>query len=132
MHASQARKKISFRGKVMLKTAARKLKDLFRSIKEAGIQRHRRKLAQLAEIEARERKVIVDGLTKKFAAARADCEQNGKASANMELSVNEILFIESDLKTWNRYFKEQEIYRPRVVKETPLPPTSFRFSSIGR
>src|SRR5262249_29591896 len=127
MHGSQARKRNSSRGKVMLKTATRKLKHLFRSIKKAGIQRHRRKLAQLAEIEAREQKAIVDGLTKKFATARAGCEQNDKDSANMELSVREILFIESDLKTWNRYFKDQEIYQPPVNNQTPLRRSSFRF-----
>ena len=116
----------------MLQTALRKLQQLFRSIKEAGIQRQRRKLAQLAEIEARERKVIVDGLTKKFAAARAGCQQQDKASTNMELSIKEILFIEGDLRTWNRYFKEQDIYRPQVNKPSPLGGSSLYFSSMGR
>jgi hypothetical protein len=114
----------------MLKTAATKLKNLFRSIKEAGIQRHRRKLAQLAESEARERKAIVVGLMKKFAAARADCEQKDKASTKMELSVKEILFIESDLNTWNRYFKEREIYRPLMNKQPPLRRSSPHLSSL--
>ena len=117
----------------MLKNAVAKLTNLFKLIKEAGIQRRRRKLARLAELEVRERKIIVDDLTKKLAAARADCERNGKTSTKMELSVKEIIFIEGDLRTWNRYFKEREIYRPQLKKQTSTPPRgSVNFSSVER
>jgi hypothetical protein len=98
--------------KSMLRTAIKKLKQLFKVIKEAGIQRHRKKLAQLAETEERERKALVNELTKKFAAAHADCEQNKKTFTKIELSVEEIIFVERDLETWSRYLKEHEIYQP--------------------
>ena len=96
----------------MLSTAIKKLKGLFKVIKEAGTQRQRKKLAQLAEIEERERKALVNELTKKFAAARAVCEQNRKTFTNVELSVKELNFIEGELAAWGRYFREHEIYRP--------------------
>jgi len=99
--------------KSMLRTAIKKLKRLFKLINEAGIQRHRKKLAQLAEIEETERKVLVDELTKKFAAAHAVCKQNNKTFASVELSVKEIIFVEGELATWSRYFREREIYQPR-------------------
>src|SRR5215475_10149095 len=100
--------------KSMLRTAIKKLKRLFKLINEAGIQRHRKKLAQLAEIEETERKVLVDDeLTKKFAAAHAVCKRNNKTFASVELSVKEIIFVEGELATWSRYFREREIYQPR-------------------
>jgi len=109
----------------MLEIAAARIKQLLRSIKEAGIQRRRRKLARLAEIEAKQRKAIVEGLTKKFTAARADCEHDDKTSIKIEFSIEEIIFIEGDLKTWNRYYKEREIYRPVANTQTPLSRSSF-------
>lgn len=96
----------------MSRTAINKLKRFFKVIKEAGTQRQRKKLAQLAEIEQRERKALVNELTKKFAVARAVCEQNHKTFTNVELSVKEINFIEGELAAWSRYFREHEIYRP--------------------
>jgi uncharacterized protein (DUF488 family) len=99
--------------KSMLRTAIKKLKRLFKSIKEAGIQRHRKKLAQLADIEERERKALVDELTKKFAAAHAVCKRDNKTFTSVKLSVKEIIFVEGELATWSRYFREAEIYQPR-------------------
>jgi hypothetical protein len=99
-------------GKTMFRTAIKKLTGLLKVIKEAGTHKRRKKLAQLAEIEERERKALVNELTKKFAAARAVCEQNRKTFTNVELSVKEINFIEGELAAWSRYFREHEIYRP--------------------
>src|SRR5215468_46984 len=86
--------------KSMLRTAIKKLKRLFKLINEA-------------EIEETERKVLVDELTKKFAAAHAVCKRNNKTFASVELSVKEIIFVEGELATWSRYFREREIYQPR-------------------
>ena len=95
----------------MLKTAIKKIRHLITVLKEAGIQRRRKKLAQTAEIKARERKALVNELKYKFAAAHADCEEKKKSFTTIEFSLKEIVFIEKDLESWNRYFKEREIYR---------------------
>ncbi len=96
----------------MLTTAVKTLKHWFNAIKEARRDKQRKIIAERAEIEERERKALVKELTKKFALAHADCEQNNKPFTNVELSVKEISFIEGELGTWNRYFKEHEIYKP--------------------
>src|SRR5262245_2329987 len=98
--------------KSMLRTAIKKLKRLFNLINETEMQRHRKKQAKLAEIEERERKALVDELTKKFAAAHAVCKRNNKTFTSVELSVKEIIFVEGELATWSRYFREREIYQP--------------------
>jgi len=117
----------------MLKKAVTRLTNFFKLFKEVGIRRRRRKLALLAELEAKERKTVVDELTKKLAAARADCERNDKTFTKIDLSVKEISFIEGDLRTWNRYFKEREIYRPELKKPTSTPPRrTMNLSPLGR
>jgi transcriptional regulator with AAA-type ATPase domain len=100
----------------MLKTAIKNVRQLPKVVKEAWVQRQRKKVAQIEEIEARERKTLVNELTKKFAAAHDDCEQNKKSFAAIEFSIKEIIFIEGYLESWNRYFRERDIYR--------LPPAS--------
>ena len=96
----------------MFTTAIGKIKHLFKVIREAATRRRQRRLAELAEMEKRERKALVNELAKKFHEAHADCEQNDKAFTMIELSLKEIIFIEWNLKTWSRYFKEREIYQP--------------------
>jgi len=97
-------------GKSMFRTAIDKIKQPFKRIWEAATQRRQRRRAELAELELRERKALVSELATKFAAAHAACEQNHKAFAVVDLSLKEIVFIESNLKTWVRHFKEREIY----------------------
>jgi hypothetical protein len=96
----------------MFRTAIDKLQRMFKGIREAARQRRQRKLAELAEMEMTERKALVSELSKKFDEAHADCEQNDKALTTIELSLKEIIFIEWNLKTWSRHFKESEIYQP--------------------
>jgi len=95
----------------MFRTAIDRLKRSFRRIREAARQRRQRRLAALAEKESREREALVNELAKKFDQAHADCEQNSKPLTTIELSLKEIIFIEWNLKTWVRHFKEREIYR---------------------
>jgi hypothetical protein len=96
----------------MLARAINKVKHWVVEIKAARHQRRQEKLAQLAELEERERKALVTELTKKLSAAHVDCEQNKKRFANVELTVKEIAFVQGYLKTWSRYLKDHEIYKP--------------------
>ncbi len=96
----------------MFRSAIDKLKQSFRRIREAITQRRQRRLAELAELQMREREALVRELAKKLDKAHADCEQNDKALTTIELSLKEIVFIEWNLKTWVRHFKEREIYQP--------------------
>jgi hypothetical protein len=94
----------------MFRTFARKVQRAFRRLSDAFSQRRAKKLARIAEVEKRERKVIVSTLAKKLEAARAECEEQGRKYIELELSVKEIIFIEWNLSAWTRHFKESEIF----------------------
>ncbi len=88
------------------------VKDWAKRIKKTVTQRRERKLAELAELESRERQALVSLLTKKFADAHADCEQDDEHRTMVELSLKEVIFIESNLKTWARHFRDRQIFQP--------------------
>ena len=115
----------------MIKTGIEKLRRSFRAIKEAVIRIQRKRRARMAEIEESDRKALVNELTKKFAGAYADCEQNKKASTTIEFSIKEIVFIEGYLESWNRYFKERSIYRPSPASNTQSVAVALRFQKVG-
>jgi hypothetical protein len=87
-----------------------KLKKFFKSLGDVVTQRRERKLAKLAELEKRERKAIVETLVQKLGDAHAECEQEGKTSAMLVVSLKEIIFMERNLYAWVRHFKESQIY----------------------
>jgi hypothetical protein len=87
-----------------------KIKQLVKTITRAVTKRRQKKLAEVAEIERREREAIVKRLAIKFAEAHADCAQNNRNVTLVELSLKEILVIERDLETWARHFRERKIY----------------------
>jgi len=94
----------------MFRTWIKRIRNFLKQVSESARQRRQRRLAEIAAMEKRERKALVKELSKKFEDAHADCEQNDKTVTVIELSLKEIIFIEWDLKTWSRYFKESEIY----------------------
>lgn len=88
------------------------IKQFALTVSRAVKQRRQKKLAEIAEIERRERESLVKGLAIKFAKAHADCEQNNKNFSAVELSLKEIIFIERDIQTWARHFRVRKIYEP--------------------
>jgi hypothetical protein len=94
----------------MFRTFARRVQRAFRQLRDALSQRRAKKLAQIAEVEKRERKVIVSTLAKKLEAARAECEEQGRKYIELELSLEEIVFVEWNLSAWTRHFRESEIF----------------------
>jgi hypothetical protein len=98
-------------GTFMFGTLINKIKLFLKEVRQTATQRRQKKLAEIAGIEKRERKALVEGLTKKLQEAHADCEQNHKAVTMVELSFKEIIYIEEDLRTWTRYLRESEIYK---------------------
>ena len=97
----------------MFETAIKNVRYFFHAIKDAALQRRRRKLAQQAEMDERERQALVTELRKKFAAAHADCQVKKKTFTTIEFSLKEIVFVEGYLESWSRHFREREIYRLR-------------------
>ena len=94
----------------MFRTFVGKVQRVFHKLTHALSRRREKKAAQIAELEKRERKVIVSTLTKKLEAARAECEEQGKKYIDVELSVKEVIFIEWNLAAWTRHFKESQIF----------------------
>jgi hypothetical protein len=101
----------------MFETWLQKFKYLLGTIREAATQRRQKKLAEIAAMERRERKALVEQLAKKFARAHAECEKNNKPFAAIEFSLDEITFVEWNLNTWSRYLKESEIFEPSLKNE---------------
>lgn len=87
-----------------------KLRKFFKTIGNVVKQRRERKLAKLAELEKRERKAIVEALVQKLEDAHAECEQEGKTSAVLVVSLKEIIFMERNVYAWMRHYKESQIY----------------------
>ncbi len=94
----------------MFAAMGNKWRRFFKSIGELVKQRREKKLAKLAEVEKRERKAIVEALARKLEEAHAECEQEGKTSVVLVMSLKEIIFMEGNLSAWIRHFKESEIY----------------------
>jgi hypothetical protein len=94
----------------MFEAVGQKLRKFFKTIGYAVKQRREKKLAKLAELEKRERKAIVESLVQKLEDARAECEQEGKTSAVLVVSLKEIIFMEGNVYAWMRHFKESQIY----------------------
>ncbi len=94
----------------MFATTGKKLRQFFKSLGEVVKQRRERKLARLAEVEKRERKAIVEALARKLEEAHTECEEQGKTSVVLVMSLKEIVFMEGNLSAWIRHFKESEIY----------------------
>ncbi len=94
----------------MFATTGKELRQFFKSLGEVVKQRRERKLARLAEVEKRERKAIVEALARKLEEAHTECEQEGKTSVVLVMSLKEIVFMEGNLCAWIRHFKESEIY----------------------
>ena len=88
------------------------IRQFAQKINRAVKQRRQKKLAEIAEIERKDREALVKGLATKFARAHADCEQNNKTASLVELSLKEIMFIERDIQTWARHFRVRKIYEP--------------------
>ncbi len=86
------------------------LRRFFKNLGGVVKRRREKKLARLAEIEKRERKAIVEALAKKLEEAHIECEQAGKNSVVLVMSLKEIIFMEGNLSAWIRHFKESEIY----------------------
>ncbi len=97
----------------MFERLTKKLKALVEKVTDFATERRQRRLVKIAELEKKELKTIVEGLTKKITEAKTACEQNQQTFAILELTVKEILFIERNLSTWSRYFKESAIYEAR-------------------
>ena len=94
----------------MFGTLLKKMRYFLKGISEVARQRRKRKLAEVAAMEKRERRALVEGLANKFAEAHAECEENDKAVTVVEVSLKEIIFIEWNLNTWSRHLKESEVY----------------------
>lgn len=94
----------------MFAAMGNKLRNFFKNVGRVVKQRRKRKLAKLAELEKRERKAVVEALARKLEEAHAECEQEGKTSAVLVISLKEIIFMERNLYAWIRHFKESEIY----------------------
>lgn len=97
-----------------------RLKNFFENLGTVVKRRRERKLAQLAELEKRERKAIVETLFQKLEDAHTECEQEGKSSAVLVVSLKEIIFLERNVYAWMRHFKESQIYAP-PAKRRPIP-----------
>ena len=102
----------------MFAAVAQRLKNFFNNIGNAFKQRREGKLAKLAELEKRERKAIVETLVQKLEDAHAECEQEGKSSAVLVVSLKEIIFLERNVYAWMRHFKESQIYAAPVKGRT--------------
>jgi hypothetical protein len=102
----------------MFAAVGQRLKNLFKNVGIAFKQRRERKLAKLIELEKRERKVIVETLVQKLEDAHAECEQEGKSSAVLVVSLKEIIFLERNVYAWMRHFKESQIYAAPVKRRT--------------
>jgi hypothetical protein len=94
----------------MFAAVGNKLRQFFKSIGVVVKQRREKKLAKLAELEKKERKAIVEALARKLEEAHSECEQEGKTSAVLVISLKEIIFMERDLRAWIRHFRESGIY----------------------
>lgn len=94
----------------MFAATGNKLRQFFQSLGELVKQRREKKLARLAEVEKRERKTIVEALARKLEEAHTECEEGGKTSVVLVMSLKEIIFMEGNLNAWIRHFKESEIY----------------------
>jgi hypothetical protein len=97
----------------MFSGVAKKIRDLVGKVTHFATQRRQKRLAKIAELEKKELRAIVEALTKKIAEARTACEKNQETFAIIEVTLKEIMFIERNLSTWNRYFKESAIYEAR-------------------
>jgi hypothetical protein len=94
----------------MFAAMGKKLKKFFKNVGNVVEQRRKKKFAKLAELEKRERKAVVEALARKLEEAHAECEQEGKTSVVLVISLKEIIFMERNLYAWIRHFKESEIY----------------------
>jgi hypothetical protein len=94
----------------MFAAVGKKLKEFLKSIGAVVTERREKKLAKLAELEKRERKAIVEALARKLEEAHAECDEEGKTSVVLVVSLKEIIFMERNLRAWIRHFKESEIY----------------------
>ena len=104
----------------MFAGVGQQLRDFFRNLGNVVKRRRERKLAKLAELEKRERKAIVESLVQKLEDAHAECEQEGKSSALLVVSVKEIIFLQRNVYAWMRHFKESQIYAA-PAKRRPIP-----------
>ena len=91
-----------------------KTKKFFLVIGETLRQRRRNKLAKIAELEKRDRKAVVESLARKFEDAYAECEARNEQNIEMLFSRKEIMFMQGNLNTWLRHFKQSEIYEART------------------
>lgn len=96
------------------------VKDWGRKIKKTFTQRRQKKLAEIAELESRERQALVALLAKKFADAHADCEQDDDQRTMVELSLKEVVFIEWNLKSWARHFRDRQIFQPSAQSQSQV------------
>jgi hypothetical protein len=87
-----------------------KVTSVFGAVTQVARRRRERKLATAAEIERKERKVLVQALTEKLEAARLECEEKKQTATGVVLSLREIQFIEWNLAAWARHIKSSEIY----------------------
>jgi hypothetical protein len=94
----------------MFAGVGKKLRQFFKNMGDVVKQRRYKKLVKLAELEKRERKAIVEALARKLEEAHAECEQDGKTSVVLVVSLKEIIFMERNLRAWIRHFRESEIY----------------------
>jgi hypothetical protein len=94
----------------MFAAMGNKLRKFFKNVGNVVKQRRKKKFAKLAELEKRERKAVVEALARKLEEAHAECEQEGKTSVVLVISLKEIIFMERNLYAWIRHFKESEIY----------------------
>jgi hypothetical protein len=88
----------------------RRVTSLFGAVAQVTRRRRERKLATAAEIERKERKLVVQALTEKLEAARLECEEKKQSAAGVVLSLREIQFIEWNLAAWARHLKTSELY----------------------
>jgi type I site-specific restriction-modification system R (restriction) subunit len=102
----------------MFAALGQQLKSFFTNIGNVVKQRRQRKLAKLAELEKRERKAIVETLVQKLEDAHTECEQEGKSSAVLVVSLKEIIFLERNVYAWMRHFKESQIYAAPAKRRT--------------
>lgn len=104
----------------MFAGVGQQLKKFFKNLGNVVTRRRERKLAKLAELEKRERKAIVEALVQKLEDAHAECEQEGKSSAVLVVSLKEIIFLERNVYAWMRHFKQSQIYAA-PARRRPLP-----------
>ena len=91
-----------------------KLKDniryFFRDISRVTLRRRQIKVAEMGKREREERRALVDKLISTFNAAHEACKKDKKGVAAVELSLQEVAFIELNLKSWARTLRESEIF----------------------